>query len=422
MVVAWVTVGDDGPWPCRVGHATGVAMPRLNSFSRRRRPLGSGGLPRRGRSAAGSALGRLRPRLWPIAQTAAAAVLAWYLAALLLGTERPVFASIAAVISIGATLGQRRDRALELIGGVVVGIAVADLLVQVIGTGPLQIGVMITLAMGTAVVLGGGPLVVTEAGVSALLLAALEPAGPALPPVRFLEALIGGGVALVVSAVLFPPDPNLLVSRAARSLFDELARALAEVADALTSGDAGRARQALEIARAADDRLDTLEDALGTARESARLAPTQRGTRAQLESYGQTLSELGYAVRNTRVLARHSYRYIRSRGAAPAQLADAVRDLHEAASLWALASGGGHPDHGDHVRDLARSAARRATEVSERHPDFAVAGIAAQVRSIAVDLIRASTPVTPEQPAPIDSPTEELLIRSPEPPPQADGG
>ena len=384
----------------------------------------SSALPRRGRSALRSALDRLRSRLWAIAQTAAAAVLAWYLATFLLGSERPVFASIAAVISIGATLGQRRNRALELIAGVVVGIAVADLLVQLIGTGPLQIGVMITLAMSTAVLLGGGPLVVTEAGVSALLLAALEPAGPALPPVRFLEALIGGGVALVVSAVLFPPDPILLVSRAARSLFDELARALGDVADALASGDAGQARQALEVARAADDQLDQLEDALGTARESARLAPSQRGTRAELESYGHTLSELGFAVRNTRVLARHSYRYIRSRGMPPAELPAAVRDLSEAAHLWALASAGDRPDHGDEIRSLARSAARRATEVSERHPDFAVAGVAAQVRSIAVDLIRASTPETPdapEAPASSDRPTEELLVRPPPTPRRSDG-
>lgn len=383
-------------------------------------------LPRRGRGAVRSALGRLRERLWPIAQTAAAAVIAWYLAELLLGTERPVFASIAAVISIGATLRHRRDRALELVGGVVVGIAVADLLVHAIGTGPPQIGIMITLAMGTAVLLGGGPLVVTEAGVSALLLAALEPSGPSLPPVRFLEALIGGGVALVVSAVLFPPDPERMVARAARSLFDELARALEEVAQALALGDADRARQALEIARAADDRLDALEDALGSARESARLAPTHRGKRTELESSARTITELGYAVRNTRVLARHSFRYVRGRGVAPEGLPEAVAGLAEAAHVWALAAAGEHHDEGEEVRALGRAAAREATEVSERHPDFAVAGIAAQVRSIAVDLIRASAPDRPEapdKPPPVELPTEELLVR-PEPragPRPADG-
>src|SRR5687768_1865253 len=50
---------------------------------------------------------RLRGRMWPILQTAAAAVAAWYLALALLGGDSPLFAPIAAVIALGATVGQR---------------------------------------------------------------------------------------------------------------------------------------------------------------------------------------------------------------------------------------------------------------------------------------------------------------------------
>ena len=49
------------------------------------------------------ALTRLRVRAWPILQTAVAAVAAWYLAQLLLPERQPVFASIAAVVALGAT-------------------------------------------------------------------------------------------------------------------------------------------------------------------------------------------------------------------------------------------------------------------------------------------------------------------------------
>ena len=140
-------------------------------------------LPSDGREALRTARRRLQPRLWPIIQTAAAAVAAWYLAVLVLGTQRPVFASIAAVICVGATIGQRRERAVELIGGVVVGIAVADLLVRLIGTGPPQIGVMIVLAMVAAVLLGGGPLLVSEAGVSRCCSLRCNPPGRPCRPV-----------------------------------------------------------------------------------------------------------------------------------------------------------------------------------------------------------------------------------------------
>src|SRR3712207_7093041 len=53
---------------------------------------------------------RLRPSTVPILQTAVAAVAAWYLAVLLLPIENPTFASIAAVICLGATYGKRPQR------------------------------------------------------------------------------------------------------------------------------------------------------------------------------------------------------------------------------------------------------------------------------------------------------------------------
>ena len=161
------------------------------------------------RAATRRALLRLRARAWPILQTAGAAVAAWYAAKLLLPEREPVFAPIAAVVALGAAYGQRRERAVELVGGVVLGIGVADLLVGAIGSGGWQIGVMVLLAMSVAVGLGGGAILVTEAAVSAILLVLLEPSGSGLPPSRLVEALVGGGVALAVAALAFPPDPVL---------------------------------------------------------------------------------------------------------------------------------------------------------------------------------------------------------------------
>ena len=66
------------------------------------------------------------PQMPVVLQTAAAAVAAWYLAILLLPSPRPAFASIAAVICLGATYGHRRREAVELVGGVVIGLAVAS--------------------------------------------------------------------------------------------------------------------------------------------------------------------------------------------------------------------------------------------------------------------------------------------------------
>src|SRR3979409_1331621 len=100
-------------------------------------------------------LRRLRTMMWPILERAGAAVAAWYLAKLLLGHRETGFAPIAAVICLGATMGQQRERALELTGGVVLGVLIADVLVKLLGSGPPQVGVMVVLAMSAAVLLGG---------------------------------------------------------------------------------------------------------------------------------------------------------------------------------------------------------------------------------------------------------------------------
>jgi uncharacterized membrane protein YgaE (UPF0421/DUF939 family) len=372
------------------------------------------GASRRARGATALGARRLRPRLLPIAHTAAAAVLAWYLALVLLPDPRPAFASIAAVIAVGATFGQRGARAAELIGGVVLGLSVADVIVRAIGSGPLQMGLMVVLAMSTAVVLGGGSLLVTEAAVSALLLlAAIDPTaatvGPGLSPMRVAEAIIGGGVALAVTSLFFPPDAALIVGRAVQAVFAELGRSLERIAAALGAGDANGARGALEEARDIDRHIEALDDAFAAGRETARLAPPRRGARTQIERYGRTLAQVDFAVRNTRVLARHVVRFTRAGRPAP-ELAEAVREL--GAAVWELAAAYDEPRRSDDVIRLARAAAGRAAGVAERAEEPALVEIAGQVRSTAVDLVRAAELVSDSAHAPEELPTEELLLAS----------
>jgi hypothetical protein len=81
---------------------------------------------------------RLQANGWPILQTAVAASLAYLLALVVLGNEQPFFAPIAAVISLGLTLGQRGRRAVEVVFGVAVGLMVADLIIGLIGVGALE--------------------------------------------------------------------------------------------------------------------------------------------------------------------------------------------------------------------------------------------------------------------------------------------
>src|SRR3712207_9267451 len=96
------------------------------------------------------AFGRLRIGFWPVVQTAVAATLAWSVATLVLGHERPFVAAIAAVVSIGAGGGGtlRRGTGWDFGGGG--GVAGAGLVMVAFRTGPVPTGVLGSLAMGAA--------------------------------------------------------------------------------------------------------------------------------------------------------------------------------------------------------------------------------------------------------------------------------
>jgi uncharacterized membrane protein YgaE (UPF0421/DUF939 family) len=361
------------------------------------------------RGALSAARRRLRPHLLPIFQTAFAAVAAWLIASALLPTQRPTFASIAAVISLGVTYGQRRRRAIELLGGVVLGVAIATALLALIGSGPLQLGVLVVLAMSAALVFRGGELLVSEAAVSAILLATLEPVSSGYSADRVIEAVIGGGVGLAVASLLLPPDPEALAGQAAQSVFGALGRTLEETAAGLRSGDASRAGGAEVAARELEEQIEALEQALSVAAETARFAPVRRTRLAAVHRYQDTLPQLDFAARDTRALARYAARQVRSGERAPL-LADTVRELADA--VWVLAAQYERPERASDARDLALRAARAAEGVHDREPSLLTSQIVAQVRSVAVDLMRASESLggveRDEQPA-WNRPTEELL-------------
>ena len=349
-------------------------------------------------------LGRLREAGWRILQTMIAAVASWYVALLVLPEQVPFFAPIAAIIVLSGSYGQRGGRTWQVIVGVGFGIVLAELLLSTIGTGLLQLALLLVLAMGAAVLVKGGPLLINQAAISALLLTVLEPADSSFSPDRLLEALLGGGMALLVNSLLFPPNPLRLADRPLKELVRDLAEALDRIAAALASGDRDDAAAALQCARGVDDRVDALEEALDVGRETTRLAPPRRAARGPLNLYEREARQLDFAVRNTRVLGRDVVRFVRRAEMADAELAEAVRVLADVAR--SLDQGNGRSAS---TRELALEAVRRAEAVLARRNDLATSAIVSQIRSTAADLLRAAEPKDGPPDASYLAPTEDLL-------------
>ena len=339
---------------------------------------------------------RLRSDWLPILQTAVAACLAWFLAVLILGLERPTFAPIAAVIVLGLAVGERVRRAVELTLGVAFGVAISDLLVSFVGAGAIQAGIFVVLAMGLAVFLGGGELGVKEAAISAMIIMiTFQPSAAGFPVDRFLEALIGGGTALLINALL-PVNPDRMVEEAAFPVFAESVAVLEEVADALETGDARRVQGAYVKAREIDARVSGLKEAVAAGRETARLAPPRRRSLGHMDLYASAADQIDLTVRDVRALARAALSVVQpeAEDPVPERLPAAIRGLARATDALAayLQTPGDHPP--DETRRLALEAAREASTLLREHGDLAsnlgVNALVDQIHSSAVDLIGSS--------------------------------
>jgi uncharacterized membrane protein YgaE (UPF0421/DUF939 family) len=364
-------------------------MPRVRE--RDTRPLGDRAAPfieeaaERSRVSMRTRLERLRLSWRSILQAGVAAGLAWVVATEVFGHKLPFFAPVAAIITLGLTTSQRGRRAVEIPIGVALGIAVGDLLVLEIGVGAAQLALVVMLAIAIAIFLGSGQLMANQAAVSAALVATIQPPTQGVTFARFLDALAGGTIALLVNALVLPAEPVATIRRAARPVLDELAATLDDIAAAIVARDRKLAEAALVRARGMDELLESLADAVTTGRETTLYAPPRRRFRGRVENYAAAAVRIDLAVRNVRVLARGTIRAIRLDENVPPAVADAVRDL--AAAVRAFAAALEHPERVDEVREPALRAAATATEVLETTGNLSVSVIVGQVRSTATDLL-----------------------------------
>jgi uncharacterized membrane protein YgaE (UPF0421/DUF939 family) len=364
-------------------------MPRLRD--RDAPPLSDLAAPRieeaaeRSRVSMQSRLARLRLAWRSVLQAGVAAGVAWVIATEVLGHDQPFFAPVSAIITLGLTISERGRRAVEIAIGVALGIAVGDMLVLAIGVGAAQLALVVMLATALAIFLGSGQMLATQAAVSAALVATLQPPTDGITFERFLDALAGGTVALIVNGLVLPADPVAMVRRPLRPLIDELAATLDDIAAAILERDRGQAERALRRARGVDELSAQLGEAVAVSRETTQFAPTRRRLRSRVERYAEAATHVDLAVRNVRVLARGTIRAVRLDENVPPDIAEAVRDL--AAAVRAIPEAVENRERVGGVREPALRAAATATRVLEDTGNLSVSVIVGQVRSTATDLV-----------------------------------
>lgn len=315
--------------------------------------------------------------------------LAYFIANQVLNHRQAFFAPIAAVITLIAGGGARRMRTMiELVIGVATGILVGEMLILLIGRGAWQISLVVVLAVAVGTLLGLTGLALNQAATSSVLLAAVVPnAGTNVALTRFVDAFVGGlcGMAMVL---LLPRNVVRDIDREVQRILTGLAALLRKEALALRDRDGRLADESMADAQRMHPLLATLTSTATNVSEVARISPIRWRQRAHVELYTSTVIDLDNAVRDARVMGRKISAMVRHGEPVPNGLDDAIDAL--AAAVEIFADDLSEQDDFEEARRELVEAARMASVALPEAATLNSAAIAAQIRSLAADLMYAS--------------------------------
>lgn len=198
-----------------------------------------------------------------------AAGIAWFISVRLLGHQHPIYASMTALICLAPGLPSHGRQAIYVLVGVLTGVLVgeATLLLPAMPT-EVRIALVgfagLTLASAYAIV----PAMIIQAGVSAVMVFALgsDVAGFT----RVIDVIVGTGIGLLFSQVLFTPDQLRTLRNAVERFFRELATNLTLAAEGLDKGNPALVTRSLKGFGRTHLALINLVSAIDIVRNNAR--------------------------------------------------------------------------------------------------------------------------------------------------------
>ncbi len=322
----------------------------------------------------------------PSLQIVVAATLAYSVAHFVFGHAVPLIAVTVTISSLGFVRDARPVRVLESAVGIVIGIALSELLLLLIGHGIWQIGVVLFVTLMVARLLSSSNAFAVAAGVQSMLVTLL-PAPAGGPFVRSIDGLIGGAMALLITALL-PRDLRRMARSDAGRLFAAFTDALSSLTTALDRADGSAAERALERLRATQPIIDNWTSSLDSARAIARISPLQRRYAPDLEAQSGVLRGMDLATRNLRVISRRIDFLVRDGVERPA-IASIV--AHLVTSVQLLAQSLDDPLLADTVRvGLVAIAERLRPDTVAKGAPVTDSVVVLMLRPLLVDLLTAA--------------------------------
>jgi uncharacterized membrane protein YgaE (UPF0421/DUF939 family) len=242
-----------------------------------------------------------------VLKTAIAAGISWQLADLVPGNDHPYLAPLTAVLLMQPTIAHTIDLAVQRGIGNAIGIALAVGAYSAIGVHPWSIGLVVLLALASAIQLRLAQHDIQQVAVIALivLLAGSVAGSFEYAAYRIGDSTIGAVVALILNWLVVPPIHVAPASKAIERMAEDLSLALADLAVSLRSGmTRTRAEAHLESARALAMSLESANTALAQAEQSLRYNRFARDRYDEMTRLRKASLALEHSAIQTRVMTR----------------------------------------------------------------------------------------------------------------------
>ena len=273
---------------------------------------------------------RVLQSLPAIVQILVAVAAAYSVARWGLGHPVPILSVTLTINALGFSRDARPQRVAESVLGILLGVALSDGLSLLVGKGLWQLLVVLLVVFVVGRAVSTNPAFAVAAAVPSALVVLLPiPAGG--PFGRTFDALVGGVVALVVTA-LIPRDPTRAARRDGRVLFSVLSESMGSIVDSLAEADDAAGELALTRLRRTQPLVDNWSASLDAALSISRISPVLRPRLPELRRDFRAYQSADLASRHLRTLARRVEFLVRDGVVRPA-LAGVVDEVRTALTL-----------------------------------------------------------------------------------------
>lgn len=324
----------------------------------------------------------------PNTQTAVFATLSWLLCRSLLDDPNPIFAPIVTFLCMGFSRNREPRKVIEIGLGTSTGVLIGGLIGHYSGFSAWQLLALLLVTPLIGRFIHRSDLVTFQTAINSIVVAGMmvsSGVAGSSPLDRWLNALIGAGVALVGTAIL----PTNIVTRPRRYVaysLGEASRILRQLGKHVDGGDANAIAALRGRLISMRESLNDAIRALGSAQETAAISPVAIGSRAELAELDRMLELTERLHVTLSMMQRQARGMVREVGPMP-EIAAMMRQTAD--RLEEVGIGVGSWQRPTQARDatVELAATLRPAEMVSDPGDWRNATLMSLLRAIVVDLL-----------------------------------